>query len=194
MEIYNMSRIEICGNIASGKTTLCRGLFVKGCHSVLEAFVENPFYESFYKDPALFSFETEITFLLQHYHSVKVQKGSAFFVCDYSLLLDLAYADVNLEGNRHRIFCEIAAELQNEIGFPSRVIYLVCPEEILLHRIITRSREPETSITLDYLKALSRAISLRIEGIWSQIHVITIDSHAIDFRPGIDGIRELEWA
>ncbi|MGD0401406.1 MAG: deoxynucleoside kinase [Syntrophobacteraceae bacterium] len=187
-----MNRIEICGNIASGKTTLCRGLISKEFQPIFEDFQKNPFFEEFYKDPPAFSFETEVTFLLQHYHSIKIQKNNAQLVCDYSLLLDLAYADVNLAGDRHKIFCEMVAELQNEIGFPSQIINLMCPEEVLLQRIRARNREEETSITFDYLRALSKAISLRIKGILSQISVITIDSNAIDFTPGIEGIQELE--
>lgn len=187
-----MNRIEICGNIASGKTTLCRGLLSKGYRAIFEDFQNNPFLEEFYKDPQVFSFETEITFLLQHYHLVKKQNSMALLACDYSLLLDVAYADVNLVGDKHKIFCEMAAELQNEIGFPSQIIHLVCPEEVLLQRIRARSRDVETSITVDYLRALTKAISVRIKGILSQISVITIDSNATDFTSGLKGIQELE--
>jgi deoxyadenosine/deoxycytidine kinase len=187
-----MSRIEISGNIASGKTTLCRGLMSKGFQPIFEDFPKNPFFEEFYNDPQAYSFETEITFLLQHYHLVKKQKSKVPHVCDYSLLLDSAYADVNLAGDKHRIFCEMAAELQNEIGFPSQIIHLECPEEVLLQRIRARSRDVETSITVDYLRALSKAISLRIKGILGQISVISIDSNAVDFTSGIEGIQELE--
>jgi len=187
-----MGRIEICGNIASGKTTLCKGMVAKRCYPIFEDFKKNPFFNKFYEEPKAYSFETEVTFLLQHYHSIKTQESSTQIVCDYSLFLDLAYADVNLAGNRHKIFCEIVAELHREIAFPSLTIHLVCPEEILLQRIIARSREAETSVTADYLKALSKAISLRIKGISNQISVITIDSNAIDFSCGIGGILELE--
>lgn len=187
-----MKRIEICGNIASGKTTLCHGLINKGCHPIFEDFQRNPFFNKFYEDPHAFSFETEITFSLQHYHSIKIMPTNALIACDYSLLLDLAYADVNLAGDRHRIFCEIVTELQIEIGYPSRIIYLVCPEDVLLRRIIARSRDAETSITVDYLRALSKAISQRIRGILNHISVITIDSNAINFTSGIEAIQELE--
>lgn len=187
-----MNRIEICGNIASGKTTLCHSLACKGCHPIFEDFHKNPFFEVFYQDPQAFSFETEVTFLLQHYHLIKTQKNNALLACDFSLLLDLAYADVNLAGDRHRIFCEIVSELQNEIALPTQIIHLVCPEDILLQRIIARSRDAETSITVDYLVALTKAISLRIKGLSDQISMITIDSNAIDFRFGIQGIQELE--
>jgi deoxyadenosine/deoxycytidine kinase len=187
-----MSRIEICGNIASGKTTLCQGLISRGFQPIFEDFQKNPFFEEFYKDPQVFSFETEVTFLLQHYHLVKIQKVKAPLASDYSLLLDMAYADVNLVGDKHKIFCEMAAELQIEIGFPSQIIHLECPEDVLLQRIRARSRDVETSIAFDYLRALNKAISLRIKDILSQVSVVTLDSNAIDFRSGIEGILELE--
>lgn len=187
-----MKRIEICGNIASGKTTLCQGMAPKGFYPLYEDFQKNPFFKDFYEDPVLYSFETEITFLLQHYHLIKKQKTSSLLACDYSLLLDMAYADVNLAGDRLKIFFEIVAELQKELGLPEQIIHLVCPEHVLLQRIIARSRDPETSITIDYLSSLHKAISLRVKDFSSQAPVITIDSHAINFTSGIDGIQELE--
>jgi deoxyadenosine/deoxycytidine kinase len=186
------NRIEICGNIASGKTTLCQGMAKKGYLPIFEDFQINPFFKDFYTDPVAYSFETEVTFLLQHYNLIKKQKGEALLASDYSLLLDMAYADVNLAGNRLKIFFEIVTELQKELGLPSKIIHLVCPEEVLLKRIIRRSREAETSITIEYLNSLSKAISLRVKDFPSQVPVLTIDSHAIDFTRGIEDIQELE--
>lgn len=185
-------RIEICGNIASGKTTLCQRMAKTGCFPLYENFQNNPFFEDFYEDPVAFSFETEITFLLQHYNLIKKQKTDTLLVCDYSLLLDMAYADVNLSGNRHRIFFDIVAELQQEIGPPARIIQLVCPEQVLLERIIQRSRDAENSITIAYLSSLHKALTLRVKEFSSQVPTLTVDSHAIDFRFGIDGIPELQ--
>jgi len=164
----------------------------KGFHPLYEDFQKNPFFEDFYADPVAYSFETEITFLLQHYHLIKKQKASVLLACDYSLLLDMAYADVNLSGERLKIFLEIVEELHKEIGLPEQIIYLVCPEVVLLQRIIARSRDAETGITIDYLSSLSKAISLRIKDFSSQVPVITIDSNAINFTSGIEGIQELE--
>ncbi|MDR3555645.1 MAG: deoxynucleoside kinase [Syntrophobacteraceae bacterium] len=184
-------RIEICGNIASGKTTLCHFLAKKGCHPIFEDFTNNPFIAKFYDEPSIFSFETELTFLLLHYHAIKLERPDAVVVCDYSLILDLAYADVNLSGDRHRLFSEIVSELQNEIGYPSRIIYLFCSEEVLIQRIRARARVVESSIRVDYLRALNKAISLRIRDITNQISVTSIDSHVVDFRRGIDEVPEL---
>ncbi len=186
------NRIEISGNIASGKTTLCQSLSTKGYLPLFEDFQSNPFFDDFYKDPATYSFETEVTFLLQHYNLIKKQKAESAIACDYSLLLDMAYADVNLTGNRLTIFFEIVAELQQEIGLPSQIVHLICPEEILLQRIIKRSREAESTISLDYLTSISKAIFLRVQEVSSKVPVLTIDSNAIDFTTGIDDIAELK--
>jgi len=185
-------RIEICGNIASGKTTLCQGMAKKGYLPIFEDFQINPFFKDFYTDPVAYSFETEVTFLLQHYNLIKKQKGESFLASDYSLLLDMAYAEVNLAGNRLKIFFEIVTELQKELGLPSKIIHLVCPEEVLLKRIIRRSREAETSITIEYLNSLNKAILLRVKDFSSQIPVITINSHVINFTQGIENIHEVE--
>lgn len=185
-------RIEICGNIASGKTTLCQGMAKKGYLPIFEDFQINPFFKDFYTDPVAYSFETEVTFLLQHYNLIKKQKGESFLASDYSLLLDMAYAEVNLAGNRLKIFFEIVTELQKELGLPSKIIHLVCPEEVLLKRIIRRSREAETSITIEYLNSLNKAILLRVKDFSSQIPVITINSHVINFTQGIENIHEFK--
>jgi len=186
------NRIEICGNIASGKTTLCNGMSQKVYLPIYEEFHKNPFFEDFYEDPVAYSFETEVTFLFQHYNLIKKQETESVLVTDYSLLLDMAYADVNLSGNRLKIFFEIVEELQKEIGLPTKIIHIVCPEEVLLKRIIRRSRDAETSITIDYLESISNAISLRVKDFAKQLPVITIDSNAVNFTSGIDGIME-EW-
>lgn len=188
----NISHIEICGNIASGKTTLCQALAKKEYLPIFEDFQSNPFFQDFYEDPATYSFETEVTFLLQHYNLIKKQKTESAIVCDYSLLLDMAYADVNLTGNRLKIFFEIVEELQLELGLSTQIIHLICPEEILLKRIIQRSREAEATIPLDYLTSISKAISLRVKEIASKVPILTVDSNAIDFTAGIEDIQEFE--
>lgn len=65
-------RIEICGGIASGKTTLAKLLEENGIgKAIYENFEKNPFWEAFYKNPSKYAFETEIAFTLQHYHEIK---------------------------------------------------------------------------------------------------------------------------
>jgi len=186
-----MPRIEICGNIASGKTTMCRNLANSRHVIVYEDFQSNPFYEDFYKDPQAYSFETELTFLLQHYHSIKKHPSGSHLVCDYSLIQDMAYADVNLTGSRHKIFFEVLNEVQKEIGYPGKLIYLTCLEEILLERIRGRNREVESSISVEYLQALAKAIKLRVESVPSDVQIAIINSGIVDFKDSGESIQSL---
>lgn len=186
-----MHRIEICGNIASGKTTLSRSLEACGLSAVEEKYLKNPFIEAFYTNPSFFSFETEITFLLQHYHAIKTANSKATFTCDYSLTLDKAYADVTLPPTRRDIFLSIADELESEIGQPSKIIYLKCPAEVLLSRIKERNRPFEASIDIKYLEALSKAIDLRMVERSKRIEVEVVNSHEVNFVSGVEEIASL---
>lgn len=185
-----MNRTEICGNIASGKTTLCKNLLNKGFIPVLENFHDNPFLKKFYQDPLKFSFETEITFLLLHYNSIKVHIDNNLTAFDFSLFQDIAYADVNLEGNRHKLFLDITKELQREILFPSKLIHITCPANILLERIKRRDRKVEVAITIDYLKEVNKAITYRVNEAKKQIPIISVDSHVVNFTKELIGLQK----
>lgn len=184
-----MKRIEICGNIASGKTTLCGHLTYKRFTSIFENFQDNPFLQKFYDDPLQFSFETEITFLLLHYNAIKINQNNRLSAYDFSLFQDIAYADVNLEGNRHRLFIELINELHNEVSFPSKVIHLICPEEELIKRIKARKRDVEKTITIDYLKEINKAIQFRVDEISHKIPVAHINSKEINFVENLNSIK-----
>lgn len=175
------NHIEICGNIASGKTTLCTLLATKGFTPVFERFEANPFFHQFYASPAGYAFETELTFSLQHYTSIKDALEEGHFVCDFSPTLDLAYADVNLSGDRLTVFKNVIESCTKEIGQPDVLIHLDCPEDILLERIRKRSRTAETSITKEYLTDLRIALCKRIKQASTKTHVITIDCADFDF-------------
>ena len=56
-------RIEICGGIASGKTSLANSLKKYGFYAVHEQLGNITFLDEFYSNPELFKFETEISFL-----------------------------------------------------------------------------------------------------------------------------------
>lgn len=178
-------RIEICGCIAAGKTTLCQTLAQKNLLPVFENFQENPFWKAFYQEPAQFAFETEITFLLQHYHAIKKQALTDNCVFDFSLLQDMAYADINLAGERKKLFAALVDNLIQEICYPKLLIYLTCPPEIALKRIQQRNRDAESSISISYLEDLSAALEQRINAAEQTSPVLRIDSARFDFRQNL---------
>lgn len=177
-----MPRVEVCGGIASGKTTLAKLLEQSGGLGSYEDFRKNPFWEMFYEDPAAYSFETEVTFLLQHYNQAKQScLDDGLLVMDTSLVLDLAYADVNLGGPYRAAFDGVFNVASAEVGPPALLVHLLCPSETELSRIRARDRSEERSIDTVYLTAVNNAVADRVREYSLKADVLVLDSDALDF-------------
>jgi deoxyadenosine/deoxycytidine kinase len=177
-----MFRVEVCGGIASGKTTLVRLLSRLDIHPVYEDFSRNPFYKAFYQDPSANAFETEITFLLQHFHEIREAAISKQpLCCDFSPVLDVAYADVTLKAKHRRVFTAVHREVKNIIGSPRLLIHLKCDSLEELRRIRKRRRASERVVTTDYLSALNTALARRVALQSKYGKVLEIDSGEADF-------------
>ena len=179
-----MNRVEIAGCIASGKTTLARILENPLLEGIYEDHKINPFWEAFYTDPSICTFETEVTFLLQHYHFAKLAaaRTEGTILLDHSFELDMAYAELGLEGARKEIFTSIYREIRNEIGLPRALVFVACSAEEALRRIRLRGRPFEQSVTVEFLAGLQRELERRIATLADSVPVVTIDSETTDFR------------
>ena len=189
--LLGITRIEICGGIASGKTTFASLLGSAGIAAIFEDFQSNPFWEAFYRDPARHAFETEITFLLQHYHQVKVAAAEKVFACDFSLLLDLAYATVALRHSKRKTFLTVYKEVTQDLGVPNLLVHLRCGAATELARIRRRGRTTEASITLQYLDELNNAVERQVVKVQKQTKVVSIDSERQNFATDKTIQREL---
>jgi deoxyadenosine/deoxycytidine kinase len=178
-------RVEICGGIASGKTTLASALSELGCVAVLERFQDNPFFDKFYIDRDSYAFETEITFLLQHYSLMREASNDSIAAADCSLALDLAYAEVTLEPADRTAFTSVLRRALEKIGSPTLIVRLDCDSSVQLARIRARARAGEEAIDVSYLNAIDSALDDVLAGRWfASAPVVRIDSHVSDFRPG----------
>lgn len=180
-------RIEVCGGIASGKTTFVKaiGTYLTRFSTVYEDFSSNTFLDDFYKNVSRYAYETEISFLLQHMHQIKCAMVDARdLMCDFSIEQDYAYAINNLDSISKPSFDEIYKETIRQISLPDLVIFLQCPSSILLERIRMRGRENEMNIDLMYLDSTLQTLNNHISSIRSSI--VTIDSHQYDFRKADD--------
>lgn len=175
-------RIEICGGIASGKTTLANLLPRLDIKPILENFKTNPFWKAFYADPINTAFETEITFLLQHYHQIKTfGKSGSEIVSDFSMYLDLAYAHVTLRQDKREIFLSVYREVEKELGAPSLLIHLKCDPEIELRRIRERGRDVENSISIEYLQHINTQLERILTEKAYPHKLLVINSDLLDF-------------
>lgn len=183
-------RIEVCGGIASGKTTLVQLLGRLGLSAVYEDFRANPFWSEFYKNPALTAFETEITFFLQHYHSIKLaQLNQLNFATDFSLCLDMAYARVTLDERKKIIFSLVHAEAIQEVGKPALLVHLGCDVNTQLSRIQRRAREEEKGISLDYLSEINAMLDVVISEREGDFRILKVNSSEIDFSQSTAGMH-----
>ena len=150
--------------------------------SVLENFHANPFWKAFYSNPELYSFETEITFLLQHYHVIKESPPRhQMVVCDFSFVLDSAYAALNLGDPQLRAFESVYRHVVRELRRPRLLIHLRCDPGTELERIRKRNRSEELSLRIDYVAGLNDAVKRRVARAARQTKVLSIDSAARDF-------------
>jgi len=175
-------RVEICGGIASGKTTLATILRIKRLTPIFENFQRNPFYKAFYKDPVGTAFETELTFLLQHYHQQKEIAGTnSSFCADFSMILDRSYAFVTLSGPERRLFRLVQAKVEANLPPRSLLVSLECDPEVQLRRIKRRQRRAERSITLEYLTQLNDRLAMQVGKLASVEKVLLVRSDSVNF-------------
>ena len=187
-----LERIEVAGCIASGKTTLVKAL--EAHFSVnYEDHKINPFWKAFYTDPSACTFETEVTFLLQHYHFAKLMgaRTSEPIVLDHSFELDVAYAEVGLVGRRKEIFRSIYEEIQRELGFVRVLVFVRCGVDEAAKRIRERARPIEKDLSLEFLAKLNRQLEHRIEEMSERVPVLRVNSDLIDFRQKGNWVAEI---
>jgi deoxyadenosine/deoxycytidine kinase len=175
-------RIEICGGIASGKTTLAELLREHGIAAVLERFDENPFWPLFCAEPRRYAFEAEVTFLLQHYSQMRdAHDLHEIFAYDSSLVQDMAYAQVNLGTEMLEVFEVVHGYARRSLPTPIMIVHLVCEAAVELGRILGRGRPQEAAITTEYLTSLNRQVQQNVDEARSGVRVVVIDSAAENF-------------
>ena len=175
-------RIEIVGGVASGKTSFA-ALFRKSpIRPVFERFRTNPFWRVFFAAPKTYAFETEVTFLLQHYHAIK-RAGAAGkdAICDFSIFLDSAYAKLSLGRSQYGAFMSVYREVTHDVAQPDAVVVLQCDAAVEMQRVQQRARREESLITTEFLKQLDGAISEVLEHLPPGVERIPVDSVALNF-------------
>lgn len=176
-------RVEICGGIATGKTTLAQRLVAAwGAIGVYEDFRRNPFWERFYRDPERYLHEKNVCFLAQHVGELKgVEGGTGPVVSDYASAQDLAYAALAPDPAHLPTMQALYRHLTAAVPAPGLVVHLRCEPALQLERIRRRGRREEDPITVGYLERLNQAIEAMLATPPWACPVVTVDSGTIDF-------------
>jgi deoxyadenosine/deoxycytidine kinase len=168
--------IEGCPGV--GKTTLATKLAAfRRAALVLEEFEKNPFLGDFYRDPIANAFETEMQFLLVHYHQLKgLARPAAESIIDFTFAKDLIFGDLNLhKESEKKIFVQLYEFLLTRLTAPDLVIYLKGSNDLIIDRIRRRNRPIEQTIDVEYFKKLKGAYDEAFLRSASNVHVIDAD-------------------
>lgn len=147
--------VSIEGCIGSGKTTTARLVAERLSYLVLpEETAHHPFLADFYSNPSLYALETELGFVLLHYHRLRMVEKQTALVTDFSPGKDLVFAKMNLEGADLALFEYVYKDLTKRLVKPSIAVFLDLPIDVLMERIRRRGRPYEQGIPTSYVERL----------------------------------------
>lgn len=179
-------RIELCGGIGVGKTTAATALARTWSLPLFcEAYEDVPFWEKYYRDPAEYELEKNVSFLLSYGDIIRDAAANEVVrtpqIFDFSLLQILAYCDLSLSPADAHAVEQLYARIAQRCGPPSLLIHVSCPIEEQLRRIGVRGRELEVNIDMAFLVALNDRIAARSADQGIAIPVLEVDTLAADF-------------
>lgn len=153
--------VSLEGCIGTGKTTLAR-LFAEHYSGrvFLEETKKHPFIADFYLDPEGYAFQTEMNFILIHYHQLqRAQKQGLFehlVFSDFVFDKDRLFADLTLKDpEEQRLFTLTYDLLKQRVPAPDVLICLKAPTRFLFERIKKRARGFEAPMSFDYLDSVN---------------------------------------
>jgi len=142
---------------------------------ILEQTATHPFLADFYADMERFKLETELGFVLLHYHQLHVRPPSAVAVTDFSPAKDVIFARMNLEGEDLHLFEDVYHRLSGRLELPALAVVLQLPVDVLAHRVRSRGRSYEGNIPLEYLRRLDEFYGRYSELLASEVRLLPVD-------------------
>ena len=174
--------IGIAGMIGAGKSTLCTAL---ANHLNIDGYYEpvddNEYLDDFYSNTKNHSFAMQVYLLNRRFqqHQEIIWRGRAA-VQDRTIYEDSIFAKMLaktglMDERDYRTYVQLFRHMSNFMCKPSVIVYLDVSPNSSMERIKMRSRNIETGISLDYLKALYDGYNEFVEDISRVIPVIRVN-------------------
>jgi deoxyguanosine kinase len=167
--------VSIEGCMGSGKSTTAKIVAGRLSYSaILEDTGRHPFLAEFYSNPTTYALETELGFVLLHYHQLRLVRSGAMLVADFSPGKDLVFARMNLEGQDLTLFEHVYGELASRLVKPQVAVFLDLPVPLLMERIWARARPFEQGIAPSYVQRLRDTYFQHFPTIAQQVIVVNV--------------------
>lgn len=176
------ARIEICGPLGAGKTTLMSLLAHYGCLAVYEPVEQHPYLAAFYADPPRYALEKCGFFALDYLHSVKSNSGAArSVVMDTGVPVLRAYHDVAPLTASDRVVVDTLLDgVATAITPADLYIHLTATTAQLLERIARRGRSIEASVPASYIDQLNSRLDLHLQAIDHRSRLLSLELSALE--------------
>jgi deoxyadenosine/deoxycytidine kinase len=169
--------------IGVGKTVIAKQLAntIDGAVTLLEDFDSHPFLDDFYTDDK-YTFETELNFLLIHYHQLLKAMGvqPIILISDYFFDKDRLFADANILSETE-IFMKTYDYLRSRLVCPDMIICLSGTTDMIYNRVLARKRDTERNISRNYIDKINSYYKSFFAGWRKKYCVIDVDMNANDF-------------
>jgi deoxyadenosine/deoxycytidine kinase len=185
--------VAIAGNIGVGKSTLVKMLCDEmGWDPFYEPVSENPYLADFYEDMSAWAFHSQVFFLsrrlrshfqlAQHLNSV-IQDRSVYE--DAEIFAQNLFTRGYITPRDYQTYRELYETAVQFLPPPDLVIYLRASVPTLLHRISSRGRDYERSITPEYLDGLNNLYEKWIDN-FTLCPVLAVPADDLDYvaHPG----------
>lgn len=186
MNLTDYNYISIEGNIGAGKTSLATRIADDyNAKLILEQFEDNSFLPKFYRNPEMYAFPLELSFLAERFEQLKKQLTSrdlfkSFTVSDYFISKSFIFARKNLPDDTFGLYKRLFDIISESLPRPDLLVYLYLSIDNLMKNIQLRGRDYEKDIKGDYLQRIQ---SSYLDFIRQQtnMRILIIDTNNLDF-------------
>ncbi len=186
MQLTDYNYISVEGNIGAGKTSLATRIANDfNAKLILEQFEDNSFLPKFYRNPQMYAFPLELSFLAERFEQLKQQLTTRdlfknFTVSDYFISKSFIFARKNLPDDTFGLYKRLFEIISESLPKPDLLVYLYLDIDNLLRNIHHRGRDYELEIKKDYLEKIQSSYLdfIRQQG---QMRIVIIDTNNLDF-------------
>lgn len=178
----NQLRIEICGGIATGKTSLAALFENKGARVIYERPEDNPYLTGFYSSKGTDNaFETEAVFTLLHYSQIMSNVGAdCLRVSDFSPFQDYCYGLSNLVEEDLNQYLSLYRFLRGKMGKPDLMILTKCSLPCQMERIRLRGRAAEQGVADTYVAQINDILERHVNAEVPADSLLIVDTEKND--------------